>query len=174
MSPAAVARFGLAAVLLLVVALAGCGRDDHKAFALDGSPRHPDDEGVATSVSLEEITLDGERTYRLSRSLRSFSTYTLKLEPVLGREGHYVQVGLDGDEVVWLAGIAAVVQPSIPGGEPSVYYTGTLVEHDGDLLIFEDGTVLRAVDELPDVPAGKVTVRIDPRIGKVTLPPGAG
>lgn len=158
--------------LVIMAAVSACGGDDERSFALDGSPRHPDDQGVASSVSLQEITLDGERTYPLSRSLRSFSTYTLKLEPVLGREGHYVQVGLDDGEVVWLAGIAAVVKPDSGEGEPSVYYTGTLVERDGQLLIFEDGTVLRAVDGLPELPLARVTVRIDPRIGKVTLPEG--
>lgn len=153
----------LLAALVLAVGLAACGGgDDAKPFALDGTPRHPDDEGIATSVTLEQVTLDGERTYKLSKSLRSFSTYTLKLEPVLGREGHYVQVGLDDGEVIWLAGIALPVADA-DGDGTSVFYSGTLVERDGDTLIFEDGTVLSAAKDLPKLEPGKVTVRIDPR-----------
>lgn len=153
---------------MVALTLAACGGGgDARPFALDGSPRVPDDEGIATQVSLQEVTLDGERTYKLAKSLRSFSTYTLKLEPVLGRKGHYVQVGLDGDEVVWLAGIAL---PVAGDGDtpPSVYYSGTLAERDGDRLIFEDGTVLTAADDLPELPEGKVTVRIDPKTHRVT------
>lgn len=158
------------AVVALLAATGACRGGDRPSFALDGSPRYPDDEGVATAVSLEQVTLDGERTYPLARNLRSFSTYTLKLEPVLGRQGHYVQVGLDQGKVVWLAGIAAVVAPTADHPEPSVYYTGTLVRRDGNRLIFQDGTVLRAVDDLPELPEARITVRIDPRIGKVVPP----
>jgi hypothetical protein len=148
------------------LSLAACGRggaDDDPVVALDGSPRVPDDEGVATSLSETSITLDGERTYPVSRRLVSFSTYTGAIEPMLTREGQYVQIGLqeeDGVEaMVWMAGIADVVRVD----PPAVYYTGVFVRRDGGAFVFQDGTVLRAgakSNEPP--PETRVTVKIDP------------
>ena len=106
---------------------------------LDGSPRYPSDEGVVTAISFERITLDGRRTYEVSRDLRAFSTVTRELEPMLSRRGQYVQVGLDGDTMVWMAGIAAVV-PTTPA---AVYYVGRMVSVQDNRAVFSDGTVLR-------------------------------
>lgn len=155
----------VAAVGLLLLLGAACGRSaDAPGVVLDGSARFPDDQGVATSITLEKVTLDGERAYPLARSLKAFSTYTLKLEPVLGRQGHYVHLGVRDGKVEWLAGIAAVV----PGSPPSVYYTGTLVRRVKGQLVFEDGTVLRGSSGVANLAPGKVTVRIDPATGRVT------
>jgi nucleoid-associated protein YgaU len=131
---------------------------------LDGSPRVPDDEGVATEVTRERITLDGDRTYDVSDRLRSFSTYTLKLEPMLNRKGQYVQVGLDGDTVVWMAGVAAVVQTA---QGPSVFYVGDLEEIDDGRAVFADGTVLRTAEGVSAEP-GRVQARIDVPKRRVT------
>jgi hypothetical protein len=155
-----------AAVLLLVVlaaATAGAcaGRSSERELHLDGRPRIPDDEGVATSLSADEITLDGKRTYEVSDELRSFSTYTLALEPMLGRKGQYVQVGLDGDTVVWMAGIAQVLDVR---GDPSVYYTGRFARTIDGRFAFVDGTTFAPTKGLR-APARQrdVTVRIDAR-----------
>ena len=162
-------RFG---ALVLVVALsagftAACGRGDsggdEPVVALDGTPRIPDDEGVATALSTSSITLDGERTYPVSRRLVSFSTYTGKIEPMITREGQYVQIGLDEeggkDKMVWMAGIADVVRVE----PPAVYYAGTFVRRDGKRFVFQDGTVLRAGAKSNVPPADtRVTVQIDP------------
>ena len=149
-----------ATVAVAALAVGGCADDDvGGAFALDGSPRFPDDEGVVTSVVIGELELDGDRTYGMSSDLVSFSTYTMELEPVLGWDGSYVQVGLDGDTVVWIAGIADV----FPSDPPSAYYTGELVEVDDDgRLIFADGTVLELADDAEvAVEEGSVVVEID-------------
>jgi hypothetical protein len=126
---------------------------------LDGSPRYPDDEGVVTSIDFDRVTLDGARTYGVSKNLRSFSTYDRSLEPMLNRERQYVQIGLSGKTMVWMAGIAAV----IPARPPRVYYTGTLVRVDKERrVIFQDGTVLRlAAGVQPPVRRGYVQAEID-------------
>jgi hypothetical protein len=158
-----------AALVLLVLALAGGGallvtrspwRDDGPApLRLDGTPRLPDDEGVATSLSRRSITLDGTRTYEVSDQLRSFSTYTLALEPMIGRKGQYVQVGLDGDTMVWMAGVAQVLEVD---GERSVYYTGRYVRTVEGRLVFRDGTTIAPGAGVKAPPPNRdVTVRID-------------
>ena len=143
----------------------GGGDDGQPPVVLDGTPRIPDDEGVATALTTSSITLDDERTYPVSRRLVSFSTYNAAIEPMLNRKGHYVQIGTeeeDGREVmVWMAGIATVVRTA----EPSVYYTGTLREVKDGRLIFRDGTVFRladGIDPAPPTPPASVFVRIDP------------
>lgn len=163
-------RVGRSVAVVLALGLlfggAACSKPDSDApvVVLDGSPRMPDDEGVATSLSTEEITLDGERTYPVSRALVSFSTYTGAVEPMLTREGQYVQIGLreqnGRQEMVWMAGIASVIDLD----PPAVYYTGVLLRRSGDDLIFRDGTVIEAAEdvELPELPA-RVTVRIAPQ-----------
>lgn len=174
------ARLILAA--LAVLAAAACSSSE--GFSLEGSPqcardgdrlipgvqaRVPDDEGIATAISHEQITIDGERAYGVSDALLSFSTYDLELEPVLGREGQYVHVGLDGDDVVWLAGIAHAVDA--PGGEGlAVYYTGTLAEIDDDRAIFCDGTTFGLAEGAePPVEQGFVQVRVDPATDRAVL-----
>lgn len=145
--------------IVLVSALAACAGDDDTAVALDGSPRYPDDEGVATALSRERITLDGDRTYDVSDDLVSFSTYNRQIEPMRRRLNQYVQVGLDGRTVVWMAGIAGVV----PTDPAAVYYQGILERVRGVRAEFADGTVLRLASGVRSpVAHGRVQARIDP------------
>ena len=130
---------------------------------LDGSPRIPDDEGVATALDFGAITLDDARTYDISDELRSFSTYTLAAEPMITRRGQYVQVGLAGDTVVWIAGIAAVVPQ--PDGSDAVFYAGRLAEDwllEGGRAAFIDGTTFEVAPGVTlDGNEDELLVRID-------------
>ena len=148
-------------VAIALAALAGCGGDDGPDVSLDGSPRRPDDQGVLTAVSDKSITLDGKRTYEVDKRALAFSTYTRAVESLVNRKGQYVQVGLDGDRMEWMAGIAAVVRGS--GQPPVVYYIGHLDRATKNELVFRDGTVLTP-DKGLEVPVekGQVQVKIDP------------
>jgi hypothetical protein len=148
----------LAVAFVAALSLAACNRSSSPVVRLDGSPRFPSDEGVVTAVSRQRLTLDGSRSYAISPGLQSFSTYTLTAVSVLQRKGQYVQIGLNGKTVVWLANIAAV----LPTNPPSVYYRGRLLRVDQRQAIFRDGTVLRVAPETAAVPAGDVLVRLDP------------
>ncbi|HVF32143.1 MAG TPA: hypothetical protein VM933_03800 [Acidimicrobiales bacterium] len=158
----------LIALLTAAAALsasAACSQDPGPRAAsgppvrLDGSARIPDDEGVATALDRESITLDGERTYRVSDQLRSFSTYTRELEPMLGRRGQYVQIGVDDGSMVWMAGISRLVDVD---GRPSAYYTGTFRGQERGRFVFEDGTTFAVVRRLEAPPEGSaVSARID-------------
>lgn len=143
----------------LTLAVAACSRDAQPPVVLDGSPRVPDDEGVATALSHDEITLDDERTYRVSPALRSFSALTLEIEPMLLREGQYVQIGVRQGEMVWMGGVSAVTRDMSP---PSAFFTGLLDRVDDGRLVFANGTVFRLKRDVqvPD-DAGHVAVQID-------------
>lgn len=150
------AALAVTAAFALGFSACGGGDDGGPAIALDGSPRIPDAEGVVTEVSEDEIVLDGKRTFDVADDLVAFSTYTLEAIPLAQREGQYVQLGLDGETVEWLALI----------GEPlegRVYYTGEVEETDGEQIIFADGTVL-VLDSGAKPPAAGERVRavIDP------------
>lgn len=141
--------------------LAACPKGGGDRLVLDGSPRFPDAEGVVTEISRERITLDGDRSYDVSEDLASFSTYDLAATPMLHREGQYVQLGLDGDEAEWMAGIGVVVRA--PGEEPVVFYNGHLLSVEGGRAIFRDGTVLGLAEGVESpLPAGLVRAEIDP------------
>ena len=149
-----------AAVLLLLLLLfagAGCSGDDAPVVVLDGSARVPDAEGVVQQVDARRITLDGRR-YQLSPELQAFSTYTLEAIPVRNRRGQYVQVGLDGDTVEWLAAYGVVVRAA--DGPATVYYTGVFVRAAGGRAVFRDGSTVE-LDRGVDVPARGVRVRVD-------------
>ena len=128
----------MSAVLLL---LQGCSGGRGHRLVLDGRPRIPDAEGVVEQISFERVTLDGGRSYGVRKDLQSFSTYDLAAVPMLHRLGQYVQVGLDGSKVAWMAGIGVVVRRS--DAPPVVYYNGVLVRREGIRAIFRDGTVLQ-------------------------------
>jgi hypothetical protein len=149
----------LAAVVVLV---AGCrGGGDKPRLVLDGRPRIPDAEGVVEEISFDRITLDGGRSYGVSRQLASFSTYDLAAVPMLHRKGQYVQLGLDGRKVVWMAGVGVVVR--VPGTAPVVFYNGDLLRVEGRRAIFRDGTVLRLGREVQSPrPSGPLRAEIDP------------
>jgi hypothetical protein len=156
-----------ALALVAVLALAGCSRGEEKAaFALDGSPRFPDAEGVVEEISRERITLDGDRTYKVSKELASFSTYDLGPTPMLHRKGQYVHLGLDGDTAIWMAGIGVVVRA--PDKPPVVYYNGFLLKVEDGQAIFRNGTVLRLADGVESpVEQGTLRAEIDPERRRV-------
>jgi hypothetical protein len=154
-------------LLLLAGALllAGCAKSDSHRLVLDGRPRVPDVEGVVEQVSLEKVTLDGGRSYGVRKDLQSFSTYDLAAVPMLQRLGQYVQLGLDGKKVAWMAMIGEVVRGTTP---PVVYYNGVLVRLDGDRAIFRDGTVLQLADGVTSpVDQGFVRAELDPALHRV-------
>jgi hypothetical protein len=153
--------------LLLAGALlaTGCSKSGGHRLVLDGRPRFPDAEGVVDAISFERITLDGGRSYDVGKDLQSFSTYDLGAFPMLGRLGQYVQLGLNGKKVAWLAGIGVVVRGA---GPPVVYYNGTLLRRDGDRAIFRDGTVLQlGAGVTPPVEQGLVRAELDPALHAV-------
>jgi hypothetical protein len=118
-------------------------------------------------VSRQRLVLADGTTFTIGDELQSFSTYDASPAPVLGRQGQYVQLGTDGDRVVWVAGIGVVV-----AGPPDVvYYTGRLVDVDGDRLVFRDGTVLRTSlegDDLTGLVGDDVQAVLDPTTTLVT------
>jgi hypothetical protein len=167
-----VKRGRISEVLLAVFLFVACSRggDGHR-LVLDGRPRLPDAEGVVESISFTRITLDGGRSYAVSKKLQSFSTYDLGAVPMLQRQGQYVQIGLDGRTVTWMAGIGVVVRA--PGQAPVVFYNGHLLRVDdfgghpeapgGRRAVFRDGTVLRLADSVTSpVSEGLVRAEIDP------------
>lgn len=149
----------LAGLSLTAVLTTACGGGDGEAaIKLDGSPRAPSDAGVVEEVSKERITIDDEE-YAVSDRLLAFSTTTLEAVPLLQRKGQYVQVGLEDDEVVWLASIGAVVAEP----EPAVYYFGTVKRQSGRLVTFRDGTILELAPDVPKLEAGsRLQAEIDP------------
>ncbi len=158
---------------VMVVGLAGCFRGgEENKFALDGSPRFPDAEGVVEKISLERITLDGDRTYKVAEDLASFSTYDLSTTPMLHRKGQYVHLGLDGDTAMWMAGIGVVVRA--PDKAPVVYYNGYLLKIQDGHAIFRNGTVLRLADGVKSpTDTGLVRAEIDPfrhRVKTLVIP----
>lgn len=141
-----------------VALLAACATGPRR-IALDGSPRFPDDEGVVTRVSANGLTLDGRRSYDVSENLRSFSALDLSIQPLVRSRGQYAQVGLDGNSVVWLGRIAAVVRTPAP----TVFYVGRLARIDKGRAIFREGTVLRlAAGVVAPSGAERVQAEIDP------------
>jgi len=154
-------------LLLLAGALllSGCAKSDSHRLVLDGRPRPPDAEGVVEKISFESVTLDGGRTFQVRKDLQSFSTYDLAAVPMLQRLGQYVQLGLDGKRVAWMAMIGGVVRG---GAAPVVYYNGVLVRIDGDRATFRDGTVLQLADGVTSpVESGFVRAELDPAVHRV-------
>jgi hypothetical protein len=145
---------------VFVLALGACNSSDAPAVKLDGSPRLPEIEGVVAKASAEGITVDG-RTYLVSRKLLSFSTYNREAVALVSTVGSYVQAGVDGKTIEWLAKIGPVSADS--DGHTTVQYQGDLVKVDGRRLIFKDGTVLRLAPGLtvPRSPLGPTYAVID-------------
>jgi hypothetical protein len=149
---------------LLVLAVGGCRSTSTPVHvALDGTPRRPTDQGIATKVSRSSLTLDGRRAYKVSPDLQSFSTYSLATTPLAEKQGQYVEIGARGGTVYWIASIADVL------GGKTVYYTGRLrrIEKSGD-AVFADGTVLRLAPPLRrSALRGQVVARIDAQVHEV-------
>ena len=162
----------LALLLVLVLVGGSCGGDSSKSASttkyvpLDGSARHPDAQGVVTKVAKDFSTLelDGHR-YSVAKDVQCFATQDGATLPLLQRVGSYVQVGLKGSKVVWLANIANVVRRA--GQTDVVYYSGTVIDVADGSMIFRDGTVLPIVSSLhlprPPKKGALVTVTIDPK-----------
>jgi hypothetical protein len=128
-----------------VFGVSGCTHSS-PTLRLDGSARVPDDEGIATIVSRNRITLDGRRSYNVSRKFVSFSTHTLQVEPMAGRVGQYVLLGTSGKTATWMAGVSAVTQKPVP----RAYYQGRLLRiGEQRRMFFQDGTVLRLAAKIP-------------------------
>lgn len=156
---------GLVALALALLAGCGGGGGGPRPLALDGRPRYPNAEGVVEAVTVKSIRLAGGRTYKVSPKLQSFSTTTLETLPLLQRKGQYVQVGVHGDTVVWIANVGAI----LPVAPPAVYYQGTLIRADAQgRLVFRDGTVLQTTPGVRSpVPNGLVRAEIDPSSHRV-------
>ena len=152
----------LLVLLAALSVLAACGDDDDgggQPVVLDGSPRPADAEGRLVEVEgdFSTITLDGDRTYAVAEEFLSFAAVDGEVQPLLRWENQYVQVGLDGDEVVWLGGISAVVE--VDDEPPVAYFTDVLTEVAESRATFRSGTVLTvgAGVEVPeDLPAAVV------------------
>lgn len=155
-----------AVVALVILPLAACdSRTPAPVVRLDGTARFPDDEGIATALDRNSITLDGERRYKVSDELRSFSTYTRELEPMIGRRNQYVQIGVVGDEMVWMAGVSRVIKVR---GEPAVFYTGRFREVARGRFVFTDGTTFAVAPGVARPGTRRsVTVRIDPETHRI-------
>lgn len=113
--------------------------------------RYPDDQGIVTAISFDEITLDGDRSFPISEAVDSFTTRGHDTTPLVHWQDRYVHVGLDGDGlVIWVAGIGIVVEDD---DARVVLYTGVFegIDED-DNAIFQDGTVLRLAEGI-DLPA---------------------
>ena len=154
-------------ILAFLALLTACGGGTQQ-LVLDGRPRMPDAEGVVEKISATRITLDGGRSYGVRGDLQSFSTYDLAPVPMLHRLGQYVQLGLDGDNVAWMAGVGLVVRAS--PAPPVVFYNGRLVRIDsGRRAIFRDGTVLLLAPGVRStVDEGLVRAEIDPSRHRVS------
>lgn len=145
----------VASGLLALGALGACGddgptlaSDGNRFVALDGSARAADDQGVVTDIdpAFANLTIDGERVYEIHPEVQSFASADGSTQPLRNRRGQYVHVGLDGDTVIWVAGIGAVIR--VDGQPENVLYLGRVASYDGDEIVLEDGTVLAAAAEL--------------------------
>lgn len=167
---------------LLFVALVACSGGSGSGsptpvtyVRLDGTPRVPNDEGVVTAMAddLSTITLDGVHTYHTDPALQSFSTLDGSTQPLRRRLQQYVQVGVRGDTVLWVAGIAAVVAPE--GQAAVAYYTGVPVKLTDRQVDFADGTVLTLAAGVTPPSTGALTLAtIDVATHKVTVLAPAG
>lgn len=170
-----------AVAAVLFVALVACSGGSGAGSAtpvtyvrIDGSPRVPNDQGVVTAMAddLSTITIDN-RTYHTDPAMQSFSTIDGSTQPLRRRMNQYVQVGLRGDTVLWLAGIAAVVAPE--GQAPVAYYTGVPVHVSDRRLDFADGTVLTLANGVTPPSTGQLTLAtIDVATHNVTTLAAAG
>lgn len=151
------------AIGLAIALLAGCRSTPQEPEA-PGPPYFPDERGIVTSVSVEEIEIDGKKRFPINSFVQSFSTYKPKeARPILFWKNRYVHIGLDENKsVIWVAGVGVVDPTTDP---PSVFYAdGTLQRVDDKRnLIFKDGTVLRMAKGIQVPKVGRnLTLTIDP------------
>ena len=155
----------LPVALVVALLLAACSSGGGDAFALDGTPRIADDEGVVTAVGSDTITLDDERTYEVDDDLVSFSSIDLSVLPLVNTKRQYVQVGLDDDTVRW---IGAVARPL--SDPPAVVYAGEVAAVEAGRLTFTNGTVFRLDDGVDGagLRGRRAQISLDPEEGVVT------
>lgn len=154
---------GLIAAALLFAGACSSGSGGGASLVLDGSPRVPDAEGIASIARADLIEVAGKQ-YEVSPDLVAFSTHDMALTPLVRWQGSYVQVGLDGDTVVWLAGVAGIIS----GDRPVAEFTGQIDTVDGDQIVLEGGTVVTLAEGAKAYPPGAfVIVRLDPITGLV-------
>lgn len=155
---------GSIVLILLILAAVGCT----EAEPITEQVRLPDDEGIATDMTLERVQLDEDRTYRISSRVESFRSRSHEVTSLLFWDGKYVHVGLDGnEEVAWIAGLGTVTNTE----PPLVRYSGIFEEIDEDTgrAVFEDGTTLAVADGVEPPEAGReVAVTVDPAIKAIT------
>lgn len=151
-------------VVVLLLAAAACT----EAEPITEQVRVPDDEGVATDMTLERVQLEGDRTYRISSRVESFRSRSHEVTSLLFWDGKYVHVGLDGnDEVAWIAGLGTVTNAD----PPRLQYSGVFEEIDPDTgrAVFEDGTTLAVADGVEPPETGReVAVTVDPAAKAIT------
>jgi hypothetical protein len=133
----------------MAVALGSCHSGGGSGSVLDGRPRIPSAEGVVTAVTLRRVTLDGARSFGVSRRLESFSVYNGAPTPLLAKRGQYVQVGVRGGKVVWIQSFGTPI-----GDPPAVVFTGRLDGVAAGRLHFSGGATLRLGDGVPRPPTG--------------------
>lgn len=154
--------------VVLVAALASVGACSRGGaggapLALDGSPRVPDAEGIASIARADLIEVAGKQ-YEVSPDLVAFSTHDLSLTPLVRWQGSYVQIGLRGDTVVWLAGVAGI----LGGDRPVAQFSGRVKAVDGAQVVLDGGTVVTLAKGVRPYPPGSfVIVRLDPITGRV-------
>jgi hypothetical protein len=142
-----------AAVLALSSAVVACGGGAQAPeIVLDGSPRRANAEGVVTDVTFERMTLDGTRTFDVDPKLRCFDSGNLKSVPLLQRKGTYVQAGVAGHKVSWIAGYSAVVE--LPAKPKLAFHIGTVKSASAGEVVFKDGSVLKLAPGVAALPAG--------------------
>ncbi|MEY2569080.1 MAG: hypothetical protein QOE35_3609 [Actinomycetota bacterium] len=142
----------------MIALVGGCQRQPTSASILDGRARVPDAEGVVTAVTLRSVTLDGGRSYDVSRQLESFSVYNGAPTALLAKRGQYVQVGVRAGKVVWIQSFGTPV-----GDPPAVVFTGELLSRIGSRLRFSGGATLRLADGVQPPPVGDLECVIAPR-----------
>lgn len=129
---------------------------------LDKGPRVPSDEGVVTAVTFESITLEGARTYEISKGVESFTTNEHTVTPLVHWLDRYVHVGVNKAKVaLWVAGIGVVPKG---GSDSRVVYSGVFNKLDANgRAVFADGTVLKLGPGVtPPEPDKQVLVYLDP------------
>jgi len=159
----AAARGTALVVVALLTGACASGSSGGTELVLDGTPRTPDAEGIATIARADLIEVAGKQ-YKVSSDLVVFSTHDLSLTPLVRWQGSYVQVGLEGDTVVWLGGVTGIVSGERPGAE----FTGRVAAVHGAEVVLEGGTVVTLADGVKAVAPGTyVLIRLDPIRGRV-------
>ena len=150
-------RFGF---LVVSIALASGACSAAAPIDYRTAVRYPDDQGIVTAVSLEEMTIDGRSAYAISEDIQSFSTRDHQTTPIVDWKESYVHVGFDASgNLAWVAGIGIVVEDD---EARVVLYRGVLSSTDDDgNSIFEDGTVFRFAQGIDGSVGQMATFTID-------------